>query len=47
VVFGEQVSHLLIQLAEVLLDQAQCLERELQEPTVEGMQGSTGAEDVT
>ena len=32
----EQISHLLIELAQVILDHAQFLEGELQEPTVEG-----------
>jgi hypothetical protein len=46
VVFGEQVGHLLIELAEVILNHAQFFQRELQQPTVDGMQRRTYLEGI-
>jgi hypothetical protein len=41
VVSREQVGHLLIELAEVILDHAQFFQRELQQPAVDEMQRRT------
>jgi hypothetical protein len=46
VVCGEQISHLLIELAEVILDQAQVFEGELQQAAVNGMQRRTRLEGI-
>ena len=46
VVGREQVGHLLIELAEVILDHAQFFERELQQPTVDRMQRRTRLEGI-
>jgi hypothetical protein len=42
----EQVGHLLIELAKVLLDQSQFLERQLQQPTIHRMQRRARAQGV-
>ena len=42
----EKVGHLLIELAEVILDHTQFFQRELQQPTVNGMQRRTPLESV-
>ena len=42
----EQVGHLLIELAEVILDQAQFVERELQQPAVDRMQRRARLEGI-
>ena len=45
-VSGKQVSHLLIELSEVILDHAQLFECEFQQPTVDRMQGRTRVEGI-
>jgi hypothetical protein len=42
----EQIGHLLIELAEVILDHAQLVQRELQQPTVDRMQRRTRLERI-
>jgi hypothetical protein len=42
----EQTYHLLVQLADLLLDQLQLLERHLQQPTVDWVEFGAGAERV-
>ena len=42
----EQVGHLPIELAEVILDKAQFFERELQQPAVDRMQRRTRVEGI-
>jgi hypothetical protein len=42
-----QVGHLLIELAKVILDDAQCFQRERQQPAVNRMQRRTRVEGIT
>jgi hypothetical protein len=46
VVCRKQVRHLLIELAEMILDHAQFFERKFQQPTVDRMQRSTRLEGI-
>ena len=43
---GEEVGHLLIELAEVILDQSQFVQRELQQPSVHRMKRRARPEGV-
>jgi hypothetical protein len=43
---GEQVGHLLIELAKVILDHAQFFQRELQQPPVHRTERRTGLEGI-
>jgi hypothetical protein len=42
----EQIGHLLIELSEVVLDHAQFVQRELQQPAVDRTQRRTGLEGI-
>jgi hypothetical protein len=44
--FSREVRHLLIELAEVVLDQAQFVQRQLQEPAIHGIQRRARTEGI-
>jgi hypothetical protein len=46
-VLAEQTGHLLVQFADLLVDQSQLLQRHLQQPPVHSVQLRTGTERVT